>query len=230
MLTKTRRVMFVDDEEGVRSSWDRLLSERGFSVTTVEDGERAISQLRDEPAEVVVSDLKMPGVDGLQLLEWLHESQPQTRFILLTGYGNDVVERRARELGAYEYLNKPISPETLSMVITAAMQLGRRSGSAATAQPAAAVVVESAAAAREQEAPILQAGVVAEAAPVVDARAVAADEEDEEGESALKTAAKLALAPIAGLAFVIFLPVIGFGMLFWVAGQAIRKHRASATA
>lgn len=216
MLTKTRRVMFVDDEEGVRRSWDRLLSDRGFDVTTVEDGERAITQLRDEAADVVVSDLKMPGVDGLQLLEWLHQSQPQTRFILLTGYGSELVEQKARALGAYEYLNKPVSPETLAMVIAAAMQTPQKP----QASPAP-VVAE----------PALEASVAIElpVEEVVEATAQPAQDE-EEAESAWKTAGKLALAPIAGLAFVIFLPVIGFGMFFWVVGQAIRKHRAAATA
>jgi len=216
MLTKTRRVMFVDDEEGVRRSWDRLLSDRGFDVTTVEDGERAITQLRDEAADVVVSDLKMPGVDGLQLLEWLHQSRPQTRFILLTGYGSEVVERKARELGAYEYLNKPVSPETLALVIAAAMQAGQK----------AQVVEEPVVAAPALEA----SAAVEQAVEVVAGASAGAAEEEEEAESAWKTTGKLVLAPFAGLAFVIFLPVIGFGMLFWVAGQAIRKHRATAAA
>ncbi len=216
MLTKARRVMFVDDEEGVRRSWDRLLSDRGFDVTTVEDGERAITQLRDEAADVVVSDLKMPGVDGLQLLEWLHQSQPETRFILLTGYGNDVVERKARELGAYEYLNKPVSPETLAMVIAAAMQ---------TAPKAQPIVEATVLPKLEEEAQV--AALPVEGTVLASARA---EEDEEEAESAWKTAGKLALAPIAGLAFVIFLPVIGFGMFFWVVGQKIRKQRAHATA
>ena len=54
------KVMFVDDEEGVRVSWNRYLSAHGFDVTTVEDGAKAISKLRAEPMDVVVSDLKMP--------------------------------------------------------------------------------------------------------------------------------------------------------------------------
>ncbi len=212
MLTQRKRVMFVDDEEGVRQSFDRLLSGRGFAVSTVEDGDRAVSLLREEPAEVIVSDLRMPGLDGLQLLQWVHERQPQTRFILLTGYGNAEVERKARALGVYEYLNKPISPDALSLVITAAMQVGQaeEKARAAAAAPVAAP---------------------AEALPV----AVVPEEEEEEEvagglKSGLKMAGGLIAAPIAGLAFVIFLPVIGFGMLAWVVVEAIRKHAATAKA
>ncbi len=215
MLTERKRVMFVDDEEGVRKSFDRLLSARGFAVSTVEDGDRAVSLLREEPAEVIVSDLRMPGLDGLQLLQWVHEKQPQARFILLTGYGNDEVERKARALGAYEYLNKPLSPDALSLVITAAMQASQAEerARAAAAQPAATPVVEAAAQTRV---------------------AVVTAEEEEEApdgvKAGLKMAGALIAAPIAGLAFVIFLPVIGFGMLAWVVVEAIRKRTATAKA
>lgn len=229
MLTQSKRVMFVDDEEGVRKSFDRLLSDRGFAVSTVEDGDRAVSLLRQEPAEVVVSDLRMPGLDGLQLLQWVHERQPKTRFILLTGYGNPEVERKARALGAYEYLNKPISPDALSLVITAAMQVGQaeekaRAAAAAAQAVAPAETVEAAPALALEVAPT----------PTVEATSDQAEAEEEETAGGLKSGLKMAggliAAPIAGLAFVIFLPVIGFGMLAWVVVQAIRKHAATAKA
>ena len=235
MVTQSKRVMFVDDEEGVRKSFDRLLWARGFAVSTVEDGERAVSQLREEPAEVVVSDLRMPGLDGLQLLEWIHERQPQTRFILLTGYGNAEVERKARALGAYEYLNKPISPDALSLVITAALNLDRQAeekarAAADAAEAAAALPVPGATVARAAAAePVVEARPAT--AEVIEARPAPVEEEVVGGaKTGLKMAGGLILAPIAGLAFVIFLPVIGFGMLAWVAVEAIRKHTATARA
>lgn len=195
-----QRVLFVDDEEGVRLSWNRFLTERGFAVTTAEDGAKAISRLRDEPVDVVVADLKMPGVDGLQLLQWMHDSKPETRFILLTGYGNEEVERKARELGAYEYLNKPISPEALSAIITAAMQL--KIGL------------------KEIETPV-QTQEVVELAPVTEV----AEPEAEKGP--IQMAIRLVMAPIIGLTFVLFLPVIGFAAFFRVLAEAIAKKRSS---
>lgn len=226
MLTESKRVVFVDDEEGVRKSFDRLLSERGFRVSTVDDGERAVSMLREEPAEVVVSDLRMPGLDGLQLLQWVHAEQPRTRFILLTGYGNEEVERQARALGAYEFLNKPISPDALSLVITAAMQKGKAEEKARAAAEAAAPAVA------EAEAVEVAAVEAVEVAAAVEPTEPAVAEQPAAAgmRSGLKTAAALVLSPIAGLAFVIFLPVIGFGMLIWVAVEAIRKHAAAAKA
>jgi len=213
LMAPKQRVMFVDDEEGVRQSWDRLLTERGFSVSTAADGARAQARLREEPADVVVADLRMPRVDGLQLLEWLRKEQPQTRFILVTGYGSEAVEERARELGAYGYLNKPVNPETLTSVISLALQVDLRTGGVTVSRlptPAEAAVPSAAPALVE----VQPAGVAAAAAVVKKSRL----------RSILQVAGGLVMAPLMGLAFVLFLPLIGFGGLFWVMGQAIWKH------
>lgn len=202
---RPNRVMFVDDEEGVRLSWNRYLSDHGFNVTTVENGEEAISQLRAEPVDVVVSDLRMPGVDGIQLLEWLHDKQPETRFILLTGYGNAEVEQKVRELGAFDYLNKPISPDTLAAVVTAATHL-----KLLDPEP---VVQEEAAVA---PAPVEEAIPAEE--PVLAETPVRAKSG---WRRSLEILTGLIVAPLLGLAFVVFLPIIGFGALFWMLGESL---------
>jgi len=202
---RPRKVMFVDDEEGVRVSWNRYLSAHGFDVTTVEDGAKAISKLRAEPVDVVVSDLKMPGVDGVQLLEWLHDRQPETRFILLTGYGNEAVERKVRELGAFDYLNKPISPDTLAAVVTAATHL-----KLLDPEP---VVHEEAA---------VETAVAEEAIPAEEPALAEAPVRAKSGwRRSLEILTGLIVAPLLGLAFVVFLPIIGFGALFWMLGESL---------
>lgn len=199
-----KRVMFVDDEESVRLSWNRYLSQHGFDVSTAADGGNAIDMLRSEPVDVVVSDLKMPGVDGVQLLQWIHDERPETQFILLTGYGSEDVERKVRELGAFDYLNKPISPDTLAAVVTAATHLKIMSRSAPMAfdSPAAPEVATAAPVAAAQETPEVQA------------------------KSGLRRTGEVAVglvaAPLLGLAFVVFLPVIGFGALFWRMGETLK--------
>ena len=199
---RPNRVMFVDDEEGVRLSWNRYLSAHGFDVTTVENGQEAISTLRAKPVDVVVSDLRMPGVDGIQLLEWLHDEQPETRFILLTGYGNDEVEQKVRELGAFDYLNKPISPDTLAAVVTAATHLKLMRTDPTPETPSVETVA-----------------VVAEPEPVL-AEAVEVKPKSAWRRS-LEIVTGLVVAPLLGLAFVVFLPVIGFGALFWMLGESL---------
>jgi DNA-binding NtrC family response regulator len=207
-MNAQKKVMFVDDEEGVRVSWNRYLSAHGFDVTTAEDGAKAISKLRNEEVDVVVSDLKMPGVDGIQLLEWIHSKRPDTQFILLTGYGNEEVERTVRKLGAFDYLNKPISPDTLAAVVTAATHL-KLFPKVEAPVAADAALEESVATAVEE--------------PTVETRAV--EEEEVVQKSGLRRTAEivggLIAAPILGLAFVIFLPVIGFGALFWMLGESL---------
>jgi DNA-binding NtrC family response regulator len=199
------KVMFVDDEEGVRVSWNRYLSAHGFDVTTVEDGAKAISRLRAEPVDVVVSDLKMPGVDGVQLLEWLHDRQPETRFILLTGYGNEAVERKVRELGAFDYLNKPISPDTLAAVVTAATHLK-------LLDPEPVV----------HEEPAVETAVAEEAIPAEEPILAETPVRAKSGwRRSLEILTGLIVAPLLGLAFVVFLPIIGFGALFWMLGESL---------
>ncbi|MGD2068205.1 MAG: response regulator [Gemmatimonadota bacterium] len=216
----SHRVMFVDDEEGVRAAWNRYLAERGFDVTLVEDGAKAVRQLeRESPVDVVVADLRMPGLDGLQLLEWVHEERPETPFILLTGYGNDEVERRARELGVYEYLNKPISPEELSAVITAASQLAHapRVRGEVSASSATAVAPEAGATPVER----------LDGSP--GGRAAASRPERGRFRTALETAGALVSAPVLGLAFVVFLPLVGFVALAWSLGERVVSGKASST-
>jgi DNA-binding NtrC family response regulator len=196
------RVLFVDDEEAVRLSWNRYLTQNGFNVVTAENGQKAVNRLKDEPVDVVVSDLRMPGIDGLELLEWVHDRKPDTKFILLTGYGDEDVERKARALGAFEYLNKPISPEALSAIITTALI------AEAEKAKARAVITEA---------------VPLEVLPAEPKAAAPAP-------TFVKTVGGLILAPILGLSFVLFLPIIGFATLFKVLVEAIRKKTTVAGA
>lgn len=205
--TRNNRVLFVDDEEAVRTSWNRYLSQKGFDVVTAEDGQRAVRQLDSQPVDVVISDLRMPGLDGLELLAWVHDKKPDTKFILLTGYGNDEVERKARELGAFEYLNKPISPEALSAIVTAALIAEK----AKAKQAAVAAVPETAAV-------IVSLEVLPAAAPKAKPKV----------KTFMQTVGGLILAPILGLTFVLFLPVIGFATLFKVVIEALRKNTVPA--
>ncbi|MHC4924698.1 MAG: response regulator [Planctomycetota bacterium] len=193
------RVMFVDDEDGVRISYDRYFSGHGFDVETAENGANAISNLQNKPVDVVVADLKMPVIDGVELLQWIHDEQPDTRFILLTGYGSEDVEKRVRDLGAYDYLNKPISPDTLAAVVTAAMHLhvDEKADIEGALETETAVEIETEPAAE----PVTVKGPLRRTLEIV---------------------VGLILAPILGLLFVMSLPIIGFGALFWTLGQTVK--------
>jgi DNA-binding NtrC family response regulator len=196
-MTRDSQVMFVDDEEGVRVSWERYFRGRGLKTTTAPDGATAIDRLSQHPVDVVVSDMRMPGKNGLELLEWLHVRQPDTRFIMLTGYGDRRLEWKARQLGAVEYLEKPVSPDVLAHAIDRALDPTR----IAMALP----FIEMKPAEAE---PVVEA--VAQTAPAV------ADEQAKP-----ISAVQFVAAPFLGLAFVMFLPIIGIGAAVWALSKRV---------
>jgi len=196
-MTRKNRVMFVDDEEGVRVSWQRFLQDRGLAVTTAPDGASAIAELSRQPVDVVVSDLRMPGTDGLELLKWLHDRQPTTRFILFTGYGDAQVEQRARELGACDYLEKPVSPDVLAHAIDVALDPARLH-------------------------PVLPVLDVKRMPTTRAVRPAARTDATSQERTPAQTIGLLVAAPFLGLAFVMFLPVIGLGALAWVVTRQVK--------
>jgi CheY-like chemotaxis protein len=188
--------MFVDDEEGVRVSWERYFQGRGLKTTTAPDGATAIDRLSRNPVDVVVSDMRMPGKNGLELQEWLHVRQPDTRFIMLTGYGDKRLEWETRQLGAVEYLEKPVSPDVLAHAIDRALD--------PTRVPFRLPWIE------------LKPEAMPEPASVAEVTPVVADEEVK-GISA----AQIVVAPFLGLAFVVFLPIIGIAAMVWLVSKRI---------
>lgn len=208
------RVLFVDDEEGVRTSWGRYLTGRGFDVALAGDGDQAIASLSTRPADVVISDYKMPGSDGLLFLQHVKKTHPDTPFIMLTGWGSDHIEQKSRQLGAYGYLSKPVDPNTLTSMLMSAVQFRLQPKAAEVQAPAIAAAVAAPA--------------TALAVPVVPAIPVAPAALGRVRE-AVKVVGMLVGAPLLGLAYVIFFPVIGFGALFYVVGEAawdtVRKAR-----
>lgn len=113
-----KRVLIVDDEEKVVFFLRESLEELGRDCTigTARSAEEALEKIDTNPYDLVISDLRMPGLDGLQLLERVKETHPNTRFILMTAYGSDEVERQAHNLKAYDYITKPFHVSDLLRV------------------------------------------------------------------------------------------------------------------
>jgi DNA-binding NtrC family response regulator len=117
MSNERVRVLIVDDEEIVRESLGGWLAEDGYAVECVADGASALRRLGEAPAAILVSDLKMPGMDGLQLLEAAHKAQPELTVVIMTAYATVDTAVQAMKLGAWDYLVKPFDPEELSMML-----------------------------------------------------------------------------------------------------------------
>jgi DNA-binding response OmpR family regulator len=111
------RIMVVDDEEMVRNSLEEILRLEGYDVQAVENGELALNALQCENFDLILLDLKMPGLDGIDILKAITRIAPETKVILLTGHGSLESAIDALRVGAHDYLLKPASmSEILSSV------------------------------------------------------------------------------------------------------------------
>ena len=116
------RILVVDDEVNIREALATILSDEGYKVTAVGSAEKAIVELGEDPFQVVVSDMRMEGSTGLDLLSWIHENRPETEMILLTAYGSVEGAVEAMKLGAYDYLCKPVDRRRLVLLIEKALE------------------------------------------------------------------------------------------------------------
>jgi EAL domain-containing protein (putative c-di-GMP-specific phosphodiesterase class I)/CheY-like chemotaxis protein len=123
--TSKSLVLLVEDEVALRRAFARMLEESGFSIVQAGDGQQAIDALADGAFEVVLTDVSMPGMDGIQLLRAVRERDPDVPVILISG--NPTVESavKAVEYGALQYLIKPVESRILIDAVERAAKLGR---------------------------------------------------------------------------------------------------------
>jgi len=103
------KVLVIDDEEGIRDLLDTLLSRKGYEVVLSSNGQRGLELFHRERPDVVVLDLKMPGMDGLTVLQQIRTRDPKMPVIVLTGAGTAETELKVRALGATDYVEKEFS-------------------------------------------------------------------------------------------------------------------------
>lgn len=109
-------VLIVEDHDRLREQLGRFYEEEGYRVTTANCGEDGIERLAKEKFSLVVSDVKMPGIDGFQLARHVREKYPDTDIILITAFGNVKQAVEAMKLGASDYITKPFQPEAIRLV------------------------------------------------------------------------------------------------------------------
>jgi DNA-binding NtrC family response regulator len=102
-----RRILVVDDEAPIRDLCARVLSRNGFEVTLASTGEDAVSRLQAAPYDLVISDIRMPGISGIDVLTTAKTLHPGIHVILITGFGTSEVADRANQGGVYRILTKP---------------------------------------------------------------------------------------------------------------------------
>lgn len=112
-----KRILIVDDEENTRIGLTKLLTQEGFEVESAANGNEALDYLSHKKVSLVISDINMPNMNGLVFLRELSRKFPSTNVIMITAYGGVESYLEAMNLGAYEYLHKPVRLDELRSVM-----------------------------------------------------------------------------------------------------------------
>ncbi len=235
-MSALRKVLVVDDDAVVGKSFNRVLSKKGYIVTTAQNAHEALKQIREQAFDVVFTDIKMPGMDGVELAERVKASQPWTPVVIITGYGTTENEVRAKAAGVSDFMRKPLSPEMIE-----------ESAAHALHEPTAVLAPDVVARAVEPvhvEVPAEESRIkniaLFLAAPFIGLlyavmlplvglamlawtgwKALNAMPAGRKAIRNVKNGALFVAAPFIGLVYAVALPFVGTAMLLWVGGKAL---------
>lgn len=137
-MTEPAKILVIDDEQGMLEGCKRALSPHGFSVDTAEDGAGGLRQILSGDYDLVLLDVMMPGVSGINLLAAIHEHDPEIVCIIITGYATVELAVKAIRQGAYHFLTKPFTSDELLLAVNQGIERRRLSLEAKRAQEAEA--------------------------------------------------------------------------------------------
>ena len=140
-MNAKRHVLVIDDDAVVGRSFDRVLSGKGYEVDTALNGEEALKDIEEHDYDVVFTDIKMPGMDGLEVAKRIKAKCPWTPVVVITGYGSAENEARAHVLGVNGFVRKPLTPEIIESITLKALEKPEEAPEAAN-EPVAAAPVE----------------------------------------------------------------------------------------
>lgn len=189
------QILIIDDDEVVGQSFDRVLAKQGYKVSTALSGEEAMHKIEDNTYDVVFTDIKMPGMDGLEVAERIMDRCPWTPVVVITGYGTEENEAKARILGTSGFVRKPLTPEIIENITLKALLANDKAES--SDKPTEAVAEAS------KTGLLRKTGVLA------------------------KNIGLFFAAPFIGLAYVIALPFVFFGMIAKLGYQALINRKSS---
>jgi DNA-binding NtrC family response regulator len=122
MNAKTLRIMVIDDESIVGKRLKPALEKNGAVVETFEDPEAALSSFEENPADIVVTDIRMDKIDGIEVLDRVLARSKRAKVIIITGYATAEIAREALSKGAFDFIAKPFKPSDLRIIIERAAQ------------------------------------------------------------------------------------------------------------
>ncbi|MBE0613612.1 MAG: response regulator [Burkholderiales bacterium] len=257
-MSALHKVLVVDDDPVVGRSFDRVLSGKGYAVITAASGQEALDKLETENYDLVFTDIKMPGMSGLDMAEQVKQRRPWLPVVIVTGYGSPGNEARAAAAGVSGFLRKPLSPEMIED--SAQKALSEKSAAEQSADAAPAVIAPAAVPAQSRvqnvarvvknialflAAPfiglayilafpivglVMLAGMALQAQKKKSEEAAKLEPTAPAKSSFVKSTAIFLAAPFIGLAFIIAGPIVGLVMLLWFGFQAWGKLGAKAIA
>jgi DNA-binding NtrC family response regulator len=116
------RILVVDDDESLRRVTQVQLEQNGYQVMTAADGQQALAALKDNAQDLVISDLRMPGLSGIEFLKKVRAEYPETIVVMITAYGTVETAVEAMKAGAYDYITKPVHPDELKLCVERALE------------------------------------------------------------------------------------------------------------
>jgi CheY-like chemotaxis protein len=237
-MSALRKVLVVDDDPVVGKSFNRVLSkDKGYVVVTAQNAAEALEKMREQEYDVVFTDIKMPGMDGVELTERVKASRPWTPVVIITGYGTTANEQRAKAAGVSDFMRKPLSPE---MIEESAMHaLIQPEKTVAVEAPLITGSVESGTVESVKHESNFKNIALFVAAPFiglvyavllplvgiamlawVGGQALFAMPTTKKVLNRVKDIALFVAAPFIGLIYAVMLPFVGLTMLAWVGAQA----------
>jgi len=230
-----RKVLVVDDDPVVGKSFDRVLSGKGYAVITARNGEEALNKLRAENYDLVFTDIKMPGMTGLEVAERVKANQPWLPVVIITGYGTEANEARAKAAGVAGFLHKPLSPEMIEGSAREALLEQAAAAVPALPEAAEAAVPATAATFIKNVALFIAAPFVGLAYLIafpfigvgmlawMGGKALMKYRAVRNTAVFLRNVGLFAAAPFIGLVYALALPFVGLAMLAWIGGRALFK-------
>ena len=119
-------ILVVDDEENAREGLSKILTKEGYSVETAANGKEAIDSIKRSDYDLVITDMRMPLMDGFEVLRELKKLDEGIGVIMITAYGEIESYLEAMNMGAYEYINKPVRVNELKRVITKILEARKK--------------------------------------------------------------------------------------------------------
>jgi CheY-like chemotaxis protein len=193
-MNATKRILVVDDDPVVGKSIDRVMSPKGYAVITASNGDEALSRIAAEDYDMVYTDIRMPGMDGIEVARRIKASRPWLPVLIVTGYGTEENEVAARAAGVAGFLRKPLAPE--------AIEDSARGALASPESGWAPLVIK----------PIARAAEPARKSPWLEVKVFA------------KNAVLFLGAPLVALFYVLIGPFVALGALAWFGMRALFKR------